>query len=413
MQQVVSEQDINVDFLMALQPVYCRNLDIAAFELLLEDTTDTNESSRSSDDICRLVLDTYGSIHQHGKVNVVPIFLEMSDAILLDEELSEISPQQFILQISAADEFSPEYIETLKTWANKGYRLALSDYSKISENAKPLLDIVNILKLDINEYSPEELHDLVEEMKPHGLELYVHSIHSSDEFHDCHDMDFHYFNGEIFETPTKSAGKKIGSNKLLLLQLLAELQNPDATIKSLEDITIKDANLTFKLLKIINSAAFSNDRQIESISHAINMLGIDQLGRWVTLFLLEGNMSRNNDLMRTMLIRGRMCEVLAGLTGRDKVVSHFITGLLSQLDVLMDMPMEDLMSQVALSEDIKDSLLHRLGSMGEILVEVEHYGNGDFQKLKGLVGKSSYESAYRHSNSWASNILSTMDSEAA
>ncbi len=406
--RTVREEALKTDFLIAFQPVYTRNLDVTALKLLLERSHRDAIIDTSIDCISQLVMDTYGSLCQGGQINTVPVFLELPESLLADPESAELSCKQYILQISARTTPTLPLINNLRLLANQGYRLALADYPGNEENAAPLLDIVHMALFDAARTDIAELKALMAELKPHSLDIQVDGLTSHQQFRACFDLGCHFFSGDFVEKPTTSQGRTLGSDKLLLLDLLAELQNPNTSIGALEAIAIKDANLTYRLLKIINSAAFGISRQVDTLAHAINILGINQLSRWITLFLIEGSQGHNRDLMRSMLIRGRMCEILAELTGREKLSGHFISGLLSQLDVLTGIPMEELMQKVPLSQEIKNALLVREGSMGEILIETAHYEKGEFNKLKGLVDKEFYEVAYRHSTAWAKQVLSAM-----
>ena len=124
-------------------------------------------------------------------------------------------------------------------------------------------------------------------------------------------------------------------------------------------------------------------------------------------------MHKPEALTRGMLIRGRMCEVLAELSDQEggqqsTSVNHFIVGLLSQLDALMDIAMPELMEQVPLSQDVKSALLERRGPLGAVLTEVEAYEAGRFDALSLLSERAYYEVAYRHSTAWARQVQQAM-----
>jgi EAL and modified HD-GYP domain-containing signal transduction protein len=186
--------------------------------------------------------------------------------------------------------------------------------------------------------------------------------------------------------------------------LLAKLQDPDATAASLEALAIRDASLTYRILRIVNAAAQGFRRKVDTLSQAITLLGTEEITRWVNLFLVENEPGKPGELTRNMLVRARMCEILAELGNRPIPVNHFIVGLLSQLDVLMDISMEELMEQVPLGPEVKLALLQRAGSQGEILAEVERYEQGRFSELNELFNKTYYEVAYRHASAWARQV---------
>jgi EAL and modified HD-GYP domain-containing signal transduction protein len=159
---------------------------------------------------------------------------------------------------------------------------------------------------------------------------------------------------------------------------------------------------------VVNSAAFNLKREISSLSHAIALLGIEQIKRWVMLFLTSTDKTKPDELTYNMLVRGRFCELLAEMLGREEPINHFIVGLLSQLDALLDMEMEELLAQVPLQQDMKDALLGRAGSYGELLQQVEYYERGEFERLSLKLDKPFYEVAYRHSLNWAQQVMLAM-----
>ncbi len=404
---LVREETYTPGLLLSLQPVYNRNLDTAAYELLLEERPDGSDDSKT-DQICQLVLGTYGSIIVPDGQKLIPVFLLISNEVVLNAENFDAPHTHYILEIPEKVELTPEYVEGLQKLSAKGYRLAISGYFENKERYQPLLNIAHIIKIDLISHPIETLQSDINQLRSFGLDLLASNVQTKQQFTHLQQKGFAFFTGQFQKQPVESKGKRLSSNKLVLLELLSELKNPNTSINKLQDIAIKDPNLTYKLLKIINSAAFGLSRQIDSISHAINMLGMEQLGRWVSMFLLDGSKSTDADLMRNMLVRGRMCEILAELADREKPISHFISGLLSQLDILMEIPMLQLMEEVPLSVDIKNALIERSGSIGEILSEVELYEAGQFALLKGIVDKEFYEVAYRHSVAWAQHVLSAM-----
>nr|WP_277610932.1 HDOD domain-containing protein [Microbulbifer celer] len=245
-------------------------------------------------------------------------------------------------------------------------------------------------------------------LRRHGVEALADNLADKNRFNICQALGFTYYQGDFLSTPATVKGKKISGNKVLLLELLSELQNPDASPVRLEEIALRDAKLTYRILKLVNSAAVSLHREVNSISHAIGLLGMKEIQRWASLFLVEGERGKPEELTRKMLVRGRMCEVLAEVAGYNNANDHFIVGLLSLLDAMMDIAMPELMEQVPLNRNVKNALLHRSGDLGRTLGEVELYERGAFSELTLIDSKPVYETAYRHSVSWARQALQAL-----
>ncbi|QIB64345.1 EAL and HDOD domain-containing protein [Kineobactrum salinum] len=395
-----------LDILLSCQPVYTRNQDVAAFYLMLQHT-DADGMIAMSDiqALVPVVLENYAKLFQHGKIGPVPCIIRITPQILFDSALLELPRKQLILEISEAESLPPgELTRHLQQLSANGHRLALDCSTLNIADADQLLGTVHIARLDLDRLNSDELQRALKRLKRGGIDILAHNICDEAQFRDCVEQGFTYYHGPFLGKPTPVQGRKIGGNKVLLLQLLAKLQDPDATVTSLEAIAIRDATLTYRLLRIVNAAALGFRRKVDTLSEAITLLGTEEIKRWVNLFLVENEPGKPGELTRNMLVRARMCEILAQLGNQPNPVNYFIVGLLSQLDVLMDISMPDLMEQVPLGPEVKLALLQRAGSQGETLAEVERYEQGRFDELQDLYNKAYYEVAYRHASAWARQV---------
>ena len=366
--------------LLALHAVYARNQDVVAYDVSWEATDDSGDRNKGG--LSRLnaqLMAGYSATRQGPANRVVPTVLKLTSDVL-DEDLPELPRTHYIVEVA---------------W---------------QANAETeLLGLVHMARLDIARLGLSNALQVKEELRHYSLDLLASNLQGRDQFKTCFEAGFHLFSGDLFGKPVPTPGRRIGNNKVVLLQLLAELQKTNASVGNLEAIAIKAPELAYRILRVVSSASVGLGRQIETLSQAIAMLGTEQLRRWVVLFLVDSEDNRPLELTRVMLVRGRMCELLAEILGRDMTLGHFMAGLLSQLDVLVDMPMKELLEQVPLNTEIRNALLERKGSPGEILAEVEHYEAGRFDALKNLVPRSYYEVAYRHSTVWAEQALRALE----
>lgn len=403
------EDQPRLDMYLACQPVFTRHQTVEAVEILFRQLDGRSGTSMSElESTLAVVLGTYSHIFRGGKIRSVPVFLPLPRELLLQPDLPSLPRNQYILEINGEGEVTPELVDRLGELAAKGYRLALYDPDPTREALRPLLPFIHVVKVEVRHLDSDALAQTIATLKRHGLDVLAHGIDSQETFRACVALDFRYFQGNFLANPTPVPGRKLSNNKQLLLRLLVELQNPNVTTTRLEQLVIQDVNLTYRILRIVNSAALGIGKTVESLSHAFALLGTEEIKRWANLLLIDKTNDKPEQLTRNMLIRGRMCELLAQLLGRPSPTDHFITGLLSQLDVLTDISMADLMSQVPLGQPIKKALLLRQGELGEILCEVEAYERGEFNALTLLRDKALYEVSYRHSTSWATRIQLSM-----
>lgn len=403
------DSEEQLDVLMARQPIYSKSQDVVAFELLFRGAEGLDIAA-IKDDIATfdVVMNTYASIVAEGRQARIPCYLKVTDEVLLKDALPDLPPALFAYELLGRSSITPELIDKVRALAKKGSRIVLADYDPSDRRFDPLLNVVHVVKLDIQALGMANLPGVIQTLKPYQLDLLADKVETKEEFRQCLELGFSFYQGYFLSKPEPVKGKKITGNKVLLLQLLAELENEKATGASLEQIVINDAALTYKILKVVNSAAFAVPKEIESLSHAITLLGLQQIRRWIMLFLTTAENGKPNELTRNMLVRGRMCEILAEMTGRDNPMNFFVVGLLSQLDALFDIDMPELLEQVPLNHEIKEALLKSEGKMGSLLAEVCLYEKGQFDSLHGLVPQPHYEVAYRHSLKWADQVMQAL-----
>jgi EAL and modified HD-GYP domain-containing signal transduction protein len=126
----------------------------------------------------------------------------------------------------------------------------------------------------------------------------------------------------------------------------------------------------------VNSAALGG-RNIESIGHAVRLVGRGELHKWLSLLLVTTVASRGGtdvELVRNALLRARFCEVI-GLEARDRRTSEslFMVGLFSLLDTLLRMPLDQILARLDLADEVRRALLLRTGPFAPPLALVESY----------------------------------------
>ena len=166
-----------------------------------------------------------------------------------------------------------------------------------------------------------------------------------------------------------------------MLNLLAVLQNSDSDIEEIEEAIGFDVSISYKILKLINSAFFNLTREIESIRQAIVIIGRNHLRSWASMMAMASLDDRPSEVIHIAMVRAKMCELLAEQVGQDQVEMFFTVGLFSALDILMEREILELIEPLPLSKEVVDALLHRKGVLGEALNCVLAYEKSDFDNV--------------------------------
>lgn len=128
-------------------------------------------------------------------------------------------------------------------------------------------------------------------------------------------------------------------------------------------------------------------QRIGSIRHAITLLGRQQMRRWLQLALVAADDERgiDNPLLDTAAVRATFMELLAhclpaDARAREVLEQAFLVGILSLIDALYDISMDDLVRSLRLSREATAALVSREGRLGEMLSFVESMERLDFDR---------------------------------
>lgn len=356
-----------MDIYIGRQPIYNHKLDLVGYELLFRNNNDNramilDSNAATSDVIVNSCLEI-GLNKLVGNrlayINITRDFLLRQDELLLPKE-------NIVLEILEDIKCDDESLNGLKRLKDKGHTIALDDFVINDENHK-FLHYADIVKLDIREHDKQSLTSAVDKLKAYKLKLLAEKIEDQDEFDFCAGLGFNQFQGYFLSKPQIVRGKKVPNNKLNLLRLLSSLQNPNVTVCEQENIISRDVALSYGLLRYINSPAFNLTKKIESVRHAILLLGLQNIRKWATILSLGQLSDCPTPLVLTSMTRAKMCESLADEINYAQTDACFTAGLFSSLDAIMKTSMKEILSHLPLSEKISSALVSRQGEIGNIL----------------------------------------------
>jgi c-di-GMP phosphodiesterase len=167
---------------------------------------------------------------------------------------------------------------------------------------------------------------------------------------------------------------------LVYLDILKAVARPNLTLGELDDLVKRDAALSHHVLRLANSAAFAQRREVESIRQALMLVGRDTVRRWAALAVVAGlSTTQPTELLVMATVRARFCELLASRTaGADAAGGAFLAGLCSMLDAILERPMPDVLDELSLGSEIRMALLGRDNLYRRLLDCVLAYDHGDW-----------------------------------
>lgn len=291
------------------------------------------------------------------------IFVALSPATLESGFLERLEGEGIVLAINAAGSDPAALAARCAALKGMGYRIAL-DEPDLQPASAPLLAQAEFLRVDALGRDAIKLGELaVAALKQGKATLIARHVDADEIFEVCSKLGFKAFQGYSFTRLQPSRPARLDSQRLRVMELL-NLAINKAEIAQIENALKRDPALSYRLLRYINSAANGLLQPVRSLSHALMVLGYDQLYRWLTLLLFASGEPdfRTLALMKHALVRGRFTELLGGErlppSERDGL---FIVGVFSLLDAMLNVPMAQAIANLKLPPEITQALLKREG----------------------------------------------------
>jgi len=367
------------------QPILDAQQATVAYELLFRggDTVDSNVT----DDLLASANVIINTISQFGIEHVLNGrlgFINVSHQLLMSDLLELLPPKHMVLEILETVEIDDSVIVRCRELKANGFRVALDDFV-YNPSYDPLFEIIDIIKFDVMLSSREEIAQGMAAIRKYPrIRLLAEKVEKLEEFQHFLGAGFSMFQGYFFARPTVITARKANPAQATLLRVMGMIQK-DEDPSQVEKIFKESPHLSIGLLRLVNSVGMGLRTKVGSIQQALIVLGQRQLLRWVQLLLYSQTAdSTSSPIFQLAAVRARFIELVAQSLAKDpKQVkgladNAFMAGILSLVDVVLSMKMEDVISELWLVEEVKEALLERKGSLGHLLMLSEKMETGDF-----------------------------------
>lgn len=337
-------------------------------------------------------------------------FINFPYQSLMSDVATLFPPKNLVIEILEDCPPTSELLEVVKQLHADGYTLALDDFIP-SKQWLAFLPYIDIIKFDIRTYSIEKAKDFIARFANGKIRFLAEKVETMEEFELAKQVGFDYFQGYFFSKPEVIQKKALEPSMLSVIQLLTEVAKQPMDFNSLEQLISRDVTLSFKLLSYVNSSSLVTNK-IQSFRQALVYLGEDRLRKFVSLVALSSNDEKNPDYLYTLSIqRAKFCEILASkLPAKPQTSDAFLTGMFSLLDCLLDRPLNQLLTEVPVSEDVTQALLEKRGSIAGLLVLYKAIERAEWRKVEAITHKLKIPQnlafeAYNEATAWTAELI--------
>jgi c-di-GMP phosphodiesterase len=383
---------------VARQPIFGTVGDVVGYELLYRRTS-TDTSAGGAD---RNIMAADVIVHACLNIGLQELtsgrsaYVNFTREMLVSRAYTLLPPASVVIELLENIEPDDEVETACEDLVNAGYSLALDDFVW-SSGYRRLLELATVVKVDVLDQPAAKLDEVAQQLAAYDVRLLAERVETAEVRAMCAGLGYELFQGYFFARPEMVKNRALMSDELAIAQAMTVMRDPRTSDAEAEAAFASDVGLSYKLLRMVNSAA-RGGRGIESIRHALQLVGRAELSKWLALVLVSSLAARgaaNRELLHLAVQRGRMCELLGTTAGDTRDTSAlFLVGLFSLLDAISGIPMPKLLDSISLAAPLRQALMERTGPYAGPLSLTEAYEQGAWSQVNERASSSGLDAAH-------------------
>jgi len=355
---------------IARQPIFNQNMTVYGYEMLHRKSKKNSYEGTDYDKATASLLDDFFITEFPDLVGDGKGFVNFTYKLLIKKTPFLLPKNHTVIEIPSDIKTTQELIDICKEMKKEGYMISLDNFV-LNENHvynEKIIALADIIKINFVQ-STLKLQEYFLRKYKGKIKFLAGKIETREDFRLAKKMGYDLLQGYFFSKPVMINAQSIGRISDNLVKISQELRNPKVDPKYISSIFERDLDLSYKLLRMVNSAFYGSSHNIESIHQAVVRLGVLELYRWVNIMMMKGVESvENAELIQNCLIRGKFLSLFAATTNSTISESDFfMCGMFSSLDVLLNKSMEEVLEKLPLDDIVKDTLLGKETEIYDVL----------------------------------------------
>lgn len=384
MEPVVS----NADIFIGRQPIFDRNGQLNAYELLFRDGLSHNQAVFDCEQTATETV-IHNAILGFGLEELVgpyKAFVNFPQSFFHPEVDPAFSPEFIVIEVLERVEPTEEVVAGLLALKEKGFQIALDDFIFKPEFV-PFLQLADIIKLEMHTLSADKVALLCQKIrKVSRAKLLAEKVETREIYEACLAAGCDLFQGYFFARPDIVQGRKVSVAKLNLLMLLQKITDPQISLDELQAVVQRDVGLSHKLLKMARQYRTRRMPEFDTLREVMQLFGLKRVQAWATMLSLSAVDEVVPEVFVMALTRAlfmRQMAIREGLPGEE---GFYLTGLFSLLDTIMGQPMEEALKPLPLSHLIVEGILLGEGDHGRLLKLAQAFEHSQTQVQRSEAG---------------------------
>lgn len=373
-----------MDTYIVRQPILDNQRKVVAYEILYKEDASSlymppGESAGAATAIEQFLTNMDGERFLEGKT----AFFTFTPNLLMKNIPKMFPPDKMVIQIDDSTIVHPVAQKIVYRFKKQGYRVAVQGFG-FSPRYFGILDVVDIVKINLAD-DTASLESIVRVAHSFQKKIAAYNVNSLNALERAQSLNCDYYQGAGVAEQEKAKVHRTDHMQSNFFQLMIAVTKDEPDTDEIATIISRDVTLAFSLIKLVNSAYFARRNRVKSISQALVILGIGQLKQWIYLLSFKrDNGGIQDELIKISFQRGKFCEELvqyAPQVGLSPSEAHML-GMFSTLGTLMEVPLEQALGELPISEEIKTALITGEGAAGHLFNVVVCYESADWERMR-------------------------------
>lgn len=397
---------------VARQPIFNRGEQSVAYELLYRKSEVNSYTHIDGDEATAdVIINGFFNIGVEELSEGKKCFINFTEKLLNLKLPTYFEPESIVVEILEDIPINKELVSICQELKGLGYTIALDDFAiqESYELLPELLKYIDIIKIDFLQTSLYDRRRMITRYKSHQVSLLAEKVETREEFELALKDGFDLFQGYFFSKPDVLSAQDIPAYFQTHYQISEELSRSEPNINDIASKIEQDVALSYKLLRLINTAAFFTRNKINSIKHALVFIGLKEFKKWIYVLTIKQIDHEKNtgqeEVIKLSLIRAHLCEQLSQKIGKNDSSPYLLAGMFSLIDNLLHCSIDDALQKLPLSDEIKDAINGKNNEIGKVLnwtIQIEKC-NWNLSDLPLTANEIS--ECYRNAIQWSNLLL--------
>ena len=314
-------------------------------------------------------------------------FMTFTSSLLAKKTPHLFKNTDLIIQIDDSVIIHPFAMHLVKQYVDEGYEIAVNDF-QFMPRYLGMLDYISYIKIDLSTMPAGTAESIMGVASSMNKKVIAVGVHTKEIYDFALKLHVYGMQGKFIADKLANQVHKSSYLRSNFFRLVVAVTKDEPDIQEIEQIISMDVTLSYSLLKIANSAYFALHTKTTSIQQAIMTLGLNQLKQWVYLLSAgdskDGSqLSDSEEFIRISFMRANFASELHGYM-KSPVLTYsecYLLGMFSTLEYLIDAPMEEILKDIPMADELRAALINREGAAGKLLDLVISYEKADWAKI--------------------------------